>query len=77
MITELRTVGEPQPEPKPFPKLMRSSKGQIILFTGRSEGTVIKEGFGTIWPVGDYSTKWVMENFTDLPTNEEVVLRNS
>ena len=77
MITETRIVGEPAPEPKPFPKLMRSHRGQVILFMGPNQGVVVKAGSHTVWPVGDYSTKWVMTEFTDLPTNEEVVLRNS
>jgi hypothetical protein len=39
-----------------FPKLMRGPSAAIILFTNKSEGTILFEGGSSEWEVGEFYT---------------------
>ena len=77
MITEIRNFEGLKS--KPFPKLMRQSDGYLVFFEKPGAGMVLAnpvEMLGSV-KVGTFQTHFGMSAFTDLPTNEEVVLRNS
>jgi|LakMenEpi03Aug12_release.lakeMendotaPanAssembly.Ray.scaffolds.fasta_scaffold2979083_2 hypothetical protein len=48
----------------PYPKLMISNKGMIVLFVSNRCGTVLHKGDGAT-ALGSYSKDFVMEIFTD------------
>lgn len=57
----------------PFPKLMISRKGTIVLFYEEHCGTCLKSPLGNT-PIGSYSRDWDMECFSDF--DGEVTLSN-
>lgn len=69
------TLSEVKPqEEKPFPKLMISKSGRIVLFTSKFSGFVIREKeycYG-IW---HFSKSWASEDFTDY--NEPITIQNA
>jgi hypothetical protein len=54
----------PQPAQLPYPKLMKSKIGKIVLMTAHGVGTVLSDEQGYA-KVGQYGGDWSMENFTD------------
>lgn len=48
----------------PFPKLMATRDGDVVLFSKKHKGTVIINESG-IYPHGYYSDGWTMEYYTD------------
>ena len=73
MRAEIRKA---KPEERPFPKLMVSKRtGNIVLFGENGDGTMLvyKE---VDYPVGYVYDDWNMDFFEDLPSDQEVVLRN-
>lgn len=57
----------------PYPKLMISEKGTIVLFQDRAKGVVILEGFSP-YKIGHHSFTWDMNNFSDY--YEAITLQN-
>lgn len=57
----------------PYPKLMISDKGTIVLFKDSAKGMVLKEG-NTPYKIGDHHFTWDMNNFSDY--NEAITLQN-
>jgi hypothetical protein len=75
MKSELKTI-EPQVEVKPFPKLMKSvNSDSVILFFENKKGVVIN--YNERHNFGDYSERWDMTRFKDLPNNQQVILQNT
>lgn len=72
MIT-VKTTTEKQ-EPKPFPKLMRSVNGNVVLFYKNGEGVLI-EKVNSKRMEGEYITEWDMDNFTDY--NQPITIQNA
>ena len=68
------TIGEYKTQnQKPFPKLMQSSEGVIIvLMTEESSGVVINEN--RFYEIGYKSSAWNMDVFYDY--NEPITLQN-
>lgn len=64
-----------------FPKLMKSSLGDIVLMTlinnNLGEGTLVKSGhnYDDI-AYHQHHSSWAMDDFTDLPIGEQIVLSN-
>jgi hypothetical protein len=53
----------PKDKELPYPKLMKSNNGKIVLMTVRGEGMVLfDEGYTK---AGHYSNEWIMHNFSD------------
>ena len=73
MIT-VKTTTEVKQEPKPFPKLMKSINGNIVLFESPQNGVLIVKG-ETNKITGNYSCEWDMNNFTDY--NEPITIQNA
>lgn len=70
------TLGEVKTqEVKPFPKLMKSADGLIVLFTKAITGTVIYAPTSNTEPLGHHSTTWNPDAFTDY--NEPITLQNA
>jgi hypothetical protein len=61
-------------EEKPFPKLMISHQGKLVLFTKPEEGMVLAMGMGHE-PVGKYTSGFAMSVFRDY--EGDVCLTNS
>ncbi len=60
---------------KPFPKLMISESGRIVLFSKLGCGTVLREPeVETAYSIGHYSDTWSLTKFTDF--NGTVTLSN-
>ena len=57
----------------PYPKLMISNKGKIVLFQDRAIGVVLLEGFSD-YKIGHHSNTWDMNNFSDY--YEAITLQN-
>ena len=57
----------------PYPKLMISDKGTIVLFTDRAKGMVLLEG-NSSYKLGDYSNTWDLTAFSDY--YEAITLQN-
>lgn len=57
----------------PYPKLMISDKGTIVLFESRAIGIVLLEGYGS-YKLGHHSFTWDMNNFSDY--YEAITLQN-
>lgn len=57
---------------KPFPKLMISDKGTLVLFVSTEVGTVIKSDSN--YKTGEHLDDWVMSLFKDF--DGEVTLSN-
>ncbi len=72
MIT-VKTTTEKK-EPKPFPKLMKSVNGNVVLFYKNGEGVLI-EKVTSERLAGEYTTEWDMDNFTDY--NEPITIQNA
>lgn len=72
MIKVEIAVGEKKKE-LPFPKLMKSHNGAIVLMSGADEhrgmGTFLSVGIGTLgeFRVGGYRENWDMNVFSDCP----------
>lgn len=49
----------------PFPKLMISESGTIVLFQESDKGVCLKDGCLTFKKVGQYTNDWSMHYFTD------------
>ena len=61
---------------KPFPKLMISSNGRIVIFYKDREGVVVKQSaLPDSLPTGFYSESWDMSYFADY--NEPITLQNA
>lgn len=73
MIT-VKTATEEQ-KPKPFPKLMKSTIGNIVLFTGPYFGTLIVPSHTIGKEIGYYHESWDTEVFTDY--NEPITIQNA
>lgn len=52
-------------EPKPYPKLMSTENGTVVLFTSDKCGTQLTKSDNPS-NVGSYDTDWDMSQFTDL-----------
>lgn len=74
MITVKTTTREKQ-EPKPFPKLMISDNGNIVLFTEPDFGTLIVASSTIGEEIGYYHESWDTEVFTDY--NEPITIQNA
>ena len=59
---------------KPFPKLMISEHGTLVLFESDEVGTIIYPGINNTYKIGDYIDDWVMSLFKDF--DGEVTLSN-
>jgi len=61
----------------PYPKLMQTNNGTIMLFVNPGEGTIIHTSEGGLVPnsVGRYCTSVDMSNFRDF--TGEITLRNT
>jgi hypothetical protein len=57
----------------PYPKLMISESGTIVLFKDRSVGVVLIKGTST-YEIGHYSNTWDFTAFTDF--NASITLQN-
>ena len=57
----------------PYPKLMISDKGTIVLFSDRAKGMVLLEGNST-YILASYSNTWDMNAFSDY--YEAITLQN-
>jgi hypothetical protein len=57
----------------PYPKLMISEKGTIVLFQNRAIGVVLLEGFSN-YKIGHHSFTWDMNSFSDY--YEAITLQN-
>lgn len=57
----------------PYPKLMISDKGTIVLFQSRAIGMVLLEGL-SVYNLGHHSFTWDMNAFTDY--YEAITLQN-
>ena len=57
----------------PYPKLMISEKGTIVLFSDKSIGVVLLEGI-TNYKIGHHSFSWDMNSFSDY--YEAITLQN-
>ena len=57
----------------PYPKLMISDKGTIVLFTDRAIGVVLLQG-SSIYNIGFYSATWDFTAFSDY--YESITLQN-
>ena len=72
------TIGESKTQnEKPFPKLMKSNYGFIVLFYREKCGVLLDRGNcekGSIG-IGDYNETWKMDIFTDY--NEPITLQNA
>lgn len=70
------TIGdEPiQNNVKPFPKLMKSHRGSIVLFHCNEKGICLVMGKDTSTFVGEYCGTWKMDAFTDY--NEPITIQN-
>ena len=73
MIT-VKTTTEVKQEPKPFPKLMKSVNGNVVLFVCDRKGTLIVKG-EIIISAGSFSENWDMKLFTDY--NEPIKIQNA
>ena len=70
------TVGEQKTQSeKPFPKLMKSYKGTIVLFHKPTYGFVLKAGDDTNNSLTTTPDGWLMGDFTDY--NEPITLQNA
>lgn len=69
------TITPDAPTPKSFPKLMISNVGSVVYFTRKERGILVFKGEGTDDKVGDYSTCWDMEFFSDF--SGTITLKNS
>ena len=74
MIT-VKTTTEKKQEPKPFPKLMISETGNIVLFSEPDFGTLIVPSHTIGKEVGFYHESWRAEEFTDY--NEPITIQNA
>jgi hypothetical protein len=68
------TIGESKPQEKPFPKLMKSSRGGIFIFKTEKEATCIMVG-NSGWDLGDHDAIELFEEFTDY--NDPITLQNA
>ena len=57
----------------PYPKLMLSENGTIVLFESRAIGVVLFEGYGS-YKIGHHSFTWDMNSFSDY--YEAITLQN-
>jgi len=57
-----------------FPKIMSCTEGQVVMFHEDGEGTVIVSTVAR-HPIGYYSKRWYMDNFTDY--NKPVTIKNT
>ena len=73
MIT-VKTTTEKQ-EPKPFPKLMISENGNIVLFSEPDFGTLIVPSSTIGKEIGYWHESWDTEVFTDY--NEPITIQNA
>lgn len=64
---------EKKADAKPFPKLMITEGGKIVLFFEPRIGVALAMT-GANWSGIDYFTEWVMEKFTDY--NEPITIQN-
>ncbi len=58
--TKVTTIA---PDELDYPRLMRTAKGIIVLFTDTKKGTVVNTT--NIHPLGFTSVAWVTDDFTD------------
>lgn len=56
---------KPGPKQKPFPKLMVSPQGRVVLMIKRSVGTVVYESTPKAFKVGHQDSLWEMSYFAD------------
>ena len=56
----------------PYPKLMISDKGTIVLFESRAIGMVLLEG-ASVYKLGHYSFTWDMNAFTNFSKVQQEV----
>ena len=59
--SKIRGIGSNKPNP--FPKLMVSNKGNIVLFCEPKKGTVVYAQYKTV--TGEWSDTWAMSEFID------------
>lgn len=64
--------GNDKVETKPYPKLMKSNAGSVLLMVSEGCGVVLVKG--GYYPVGYYSNGWACNLFEDF--EGEVVLKN-
>lgn len=57
---------------KPFPKLMISNSGRVVLFHEKNQGISVIDPTGE--PIGEYSKGWKMNLFNDF--DQSVILSN-
>ena len=74
MITVKKTTEKKQ-EPKPFPKLMISETGNIVLFSEPDFGTLIVPSSTIGKEIGYWQKSWATEFFTDY--NEPITIQNA
>ena len=73
MITVKTT--EVKKEPKPFPKLMKSEKGNVVLFIDEDCGTLIIPSPTNSEKTGFYHELWEIGEFVDY--NEPITIQNA
>lgn len=62
----------PTPPPRKYPWL-GTDGSRIVLFSGPGVGTVLKNSTGI--DIGRNYGTWIMTPFTEVPSDEEVVIR--
>jgi len=63
-----------KPAPKLFPKIMKSSSGNIVLFHLHGRGCCLRNSIGSGHTIGEERVDWDMTAFTDL--NDPITLQN-
>ena len=71
----IKVKTEVKQEPKPFPKLMKSETGNIVLFTEPDFGTLIVASSTIGKEIGYWQKSWDTEVFTDY--NEPITIQNA
>lgn len=60
----MKVTSEERPISNQYPRLMKSNKGSIVLFTRSKVGSVIKESDNSGFSLGEHSNDWLMSEFT-------------
>ena len=60
-----------------FPWLGIAEDGDVVLFTGKRNGTLVRHGGESNLEVGMHSASWNMSIFKPLPEGEKLVLQNN
>jgi hypothetical protein len=62
---KVKVIESKAKEEIPFPKLMESDIGTIVLFYKEREGVLLKTVPESFKEVGEYHEEWAMDIFTD------------